>query len=60
MGVTTEMKKLLERLADLAAQTSDEVYDDGEEGGTAGILKLCDQLVDKIHGYLIETDETRV
>lgn len=58
MEVTTEMKKLLERLADLTAQTSDEVYDDGKEDGTAGILKLCDQLADKIYGYLIETDET--
>lgn len=58
MEVTTEMKKLLERLADLTAQTSDEVYDDGKEDGTAGILRLCDQLADKIYGYLIETDET--
>ena len=58
--VTKEMRELLERLADLAAQASDEVYDDDDADGTAGILNMCDQLVEKICGYLLEADETVV
>lgn len=57
--VTREMRELLERLADLAAQTSDEVYDDNDEDGTGGILKLCNQLTEKICGYLLEADENQ-
>ena len=58
--VTEEMRELLERLADLADQASDEVYDDDDADGTAGILKMCDQLVEKIYGYLLKADETVV
>ncbi|HAU84604.1 MAG TPA: hypothetical protein DCW90_03575 [Lachnospiraceae bacterium] len=54
--VTNEMKNLLSKIADLASQASDEVYDDDDEKGTAGILSLCDQLCDKIDKYL-EGDE---
>lgn len=50
--ITEEMKELLQRLADLAAQVSDEVYDDDNENGTMGILKICDQLLEKIDSYL--------
>lgn len=50
--ITEEMKDLLQRLADLAAQASDEVYDDGNENGTMGILRTCDQLLEKIDSYL--------
>lgn len=50
--ITEEMKDLLQRLADLAAQASDEVYDDDNENGTMGILKTCDQLSEKIDNYL--------
>ena len=50
--ITKEMKELLQRLADLAAQVSDEVYDDDNENGTMGILRTCDQLLEKIDSYL--------
>ena len=50
--VTKEMKDLLSRVADLAAQASDEVYYDDDKNGTAGILSLCDQLCEKIDKYL--------
>ena len=50
--VIKEMKDLLSRVADLAAQASDEVYDDDDKNGTAGILSLCDQLCEKIDKYL--------
>lgn len=50
--ITEEMKELLQRLADLAAQVSDEVYDDDNENGTMGILRTCDQLLEKIDSYL--------
>ena len=40
--VTKEMKDLLSRVADLASQASDEVYDDDDKNGTAGILSICD------------------
>lgn len=50
--VTKEMKDLLSRVADLASQASDEVYDDDDKNGTAGILSLCDQLCEKIDRYL--------
>ena len=43
---------LLSRIADLAAQASDEVYDDDDDNGTYGILSLCDQLYEKINRYL--------
>lgn len=50
--VTNEMKELLKKIADLAYQASDEVYDDDNENGTAGILNLCDKLYEKIDEYL--------
>lgn len=50
--ITEEMKELLQRLADLATQASDEVYDDDNENGTMGILKTCDRLSEKIDNYL--------
>lgn len=50
--IAEEMKELLQRLADLAAQVSDEVYDDDNENGTMGILRTCDQLLEKIDSYL--------
>ena len=49
--VTEEMKDLLSRVADLAAQASDKVYDDDDDNGTYGILSLCDQLYEKINRY---------
>lgn len=48
--VTNEMKELLKKIADLAYQASEEVYDN--ENGTAGILNLCDKLYEKIDEYL--------
>ena len=50
--VTNEMKELLKKIADLAYQASEEVYDDDNENGTAGILNLCDKLYEKIDEYL--------
>lgn len=51
--VTKDMRMLLQNLADLANQVSDEVYDDDDSNhGTAGILSLCDLLVAKIDAYL--------
>lgn len=51
--VTEDMRTLLQDLADIANQASDEVYDDDDaEHGTAGILHLCDLLVTKIDAYL--------
>ena len=50
--VTNVMKELLNKIADLAYQASDEVYDDDNENGTAGILNLCDKLYEKIDEYL--------
>lgn len=50
--VTNEMKELLKKIADLAYQASEEVYDDDNENGTAGILSLCDKLYEKIDEYL--------
>lgn len=50
--VTNEMKELLKKIADLAYQASEEVYDDNNENGTAGILNLCDKLYEKIDEYL--------
>ena len=50
--VTKDMRMLLQNLADLANQASDEVYDDDSNHGTAGILSLCDLLVAKIDAYL--------
>lgn len=51
-GMTKEMKEQLERLADRLDQISDEVYDDGKEDGTGGILNLCDVLSEKIEQFL--------
>lgn len=42
---------LLKRISDLCYQASEEIYDDGEEDGTGGILNLCDQLYEKIDKY---------
>lgn len=50
--LTNEMKELLKKIADLAHQASEEVYDDDNENGTAGILNLCDKLYEKIDEYL--------
>ena len=50
--VTNEMKELLKKIADLAHQASEEVYDDDNENGTADILNLCDKLYEKIDEYL--------
>jgi hypothetical protein len=50
--VTNEMKELLKKIADLAYQASEEIYDDDNENGTAGILNLCDELYEKIDEYL--------
>ena len=44
--VTNEMKELLKKIADLAYQASEEVYDDNNENGTAGKLQ------EKIDEYL--------
>lgn len=52
MFLDEKMKDLLSRIADLAAQASDEVYDDDDDNGTYGILSLCDQLYEKINRYL--------
>lgn len=54
--VTNEMKELLKKIADLACRASDEVYDDDNENGTAGILNLCDELYEKIDEYLESED----
>lgn len=43
-----ETKELLLKLYKLAKKASNEVYDDGDENGTKGILDTCDELVDKI------------
>lgn len=55
--VNEEMRDLLQRIADLAYQASEEVYDDDKEEGTAGILCLCDQLYEKIDNYLVRYKE---
>ena len=46
------MKEQLRQLADLADDASCQVYDDDQEDGTGGILKICDKLVQKIDAYL--------
>lgn len=51
-NVTPGMEDLLEKLADLAVQVSDIVYDDDDPDGTMGILNLCDKLYRKIDRYL--------
>lgn len=57
--VNEEMRDLLQQIADLAYQASEEVYDDDDkEEGTAGILCLCDQLYEKIDNYLAKYKET--
>lgn len=55
--VNEEMRDLLQQIADLAYQASEEVYDDDKEEGTAGILCLCDQLYEKIDNYLARYKE---
>lgn len=52
--ITKEMKKLLEKVADLSYQASEEVY---REEGTADILNLCDKLYEKIENYFAKTKE---
>lgn len=47
-------KDLFKRISDLCYQASEEIYDDGEENGTGGILNLCDQLYVTIDKYLEE------
>lgn len=51
-NTTTEMRELLKKLANLAVQASNEVYDDDNQNGTRGILNLCDDLSDRINQYL--------
>lgn len=55
--VNEEMRDLLQQIADLAYQASEEVYDDDKEEGTGGILCLCDQLYEKIDNYLARYKE---
>lgn len=50
--VTDEMRSKLRALSILAEECSDHVFDDGDENGSAGILKLCDQITDRINAFL--------
>lgn len=50
--VTDEMRSKFRALSILAEECSDQVFDDGDENGSAGILKLCDQITDKINAFL--------
>ncbi len=50
--MTEKTRELLNRLANLAYDASETIYDDGKEDGTGGILKLCDELTMKIDEYL--------
>lgn len=54
---TDEMRKQLQKLADMANQCSDEVWDDEEPDGTGGILILCDQIATKVEKYLENTEK---
>lgn len=57
-AMTREMLSMLMQLGDAAAQASDEIYDDDWDAGTAGILRLCDLLVEKIDQYNVMPDST--
>ena len=59
-SVTDEMKNKLQHLEDIANEASDEIWDDDKENGTSGILKLCDQLADKIHAYLASANSSEL
>ena len=50
----------LQHLEDIANEASDEIRDDDKENGTSGILKLCDQLADKIHAYLASANSSEL
>ena len=50
--ITDEMRKQLQKLADMANQCSDEVWDDEEPDGAGCILILCDQIATKVEKYL--------
>lgn len=58
-SVTDEMKNKLQHLEDIANEASDEIWDDDKENGTSEILKLCDQLADKIHNYLDSANSSK-
>ena len=58
-SVTDEMKNKLQHLEDIANEASDEIWDDDKENGTSEILKLCDQLADKIHTYLDSANSSK-
>ena len=49
--VTTEMHDLLKKLADVAEQASQEVFDDGVENGTSRIIRTCRELTSEIDLY---------
>ena len=49
--VTTQMHDLLKKLADVAEQTSQEVFDDGVENGTSRIIRTCLELTSEIDLY---------
>ena len=51
------MRKQLQKLADMANQCSDEVWDDEEPDGAGGILILCDQIATKVEKYLENTEK---
>lgn len=55
--ITDEMRKQLQKLADMANLCSDEVWDDEEPDGTGGILILCDQIATKVEKYLENTEK---
>lgn len=59
-SVTDGMKEKLQRLEDMANEASDEIWDDDKKNGTSGILKLCDQLADKIHAYLDSANSSKI
>ena len=54
---TRTCERQLQKLADMANQCSDEVWDDEEPDGTGGILILCDQIATKVEKYLENTEK---
>lgn len=49
--VTTQMHDLLKKLADVAEQASQEVFDDGVENGTSRIIRTCREITSEIDLY---------
>ena len=49
--MTTEEKELLQRIADLCYQASEEIYED-EALEKSEILSMCDELYEAIDNYL--------